>query len=134
MSKSKDVDVDPFAQFAAPGNESPKNDESDPFAAFAFGKKSSSSDSTASKTKEKSSKTAPGPKAGTSTSSSSSLLDSLNNLGQGGILDNTELDLNDSADSDPVAEDMECRNKARALLGAIPAARRMSKQREERED
>ena len=38
------------------------------------------------------------------------------------------------ADSDPVAEDMECRNKARALLGAIPAARRMSKQREERED
>ena len=38
------------------------------------------------------------------------------------------------ADSDPVAEDMECRNKARALLGAIPAARRKSKQRVERED
>ena len=33
------------------------------------------------------------------------------------------------ADSDPHAEDLECRNKARALLGAIPAARRMSKQR-----
>ena len=33
------------------------------------------------------------------------------------------------ADSDPKAEDLECRNKARALLGAIPAARRMSKQR-----
>ena len=34
------------------------------------------------------------------------------------------------ADSDPDAEDLECRNKARALLGAIPAARRMSKQRQ----
>ena len=33
------------------------------------------------------------------------------------------------ADSDPHAEDRECRNKARALLGAIPAARRMSSQR-----
>jgi anthranilate synthase component 1 len=34
------------------------------------------------------------------------------------------------ADSDPHAEDLECRNKARALLGAIPAARRMSRQRQ----
>ncbi len=33
------------------------------------------------------------------------------------------------ADSDPIAEDLECKNKAQALLGAIPAARRMSKQR-----
>ena len=34
------------------------------------------------------------------------------------------------ADSDPHAEDRECRNKARALLGAIPAARRMTSQRQ----
>ena len=34
------------------------------------------------------------------------------------------------ADSDPHAEDQECRNKARALLGAIPAARKMSRQRQ----
>ena len=33
------------------------------------------------------------------------------------------------ADSDPHAEDRECWNKARALLGAIPSARRMSSQR-----
>ena len=32
------------------------------------------------------------------------------------------------ADSDPKAEDLECRNNARALLGAIPAARRMTNQ------
>jgi anthranilate synthase component 1 len=30
------------------------------------------------------------------------------------------------ADSDPAAEDLECRNKAAALLAAVPAARRMS--------
>jgi anthranilate synthase component I len=30
------------------------------------------------------------------------------------------------ADSDPELEDLECRNKARALLAAVPAARRMS--------
>ena len=30
------------------------------------------------------------------------------------------------ADSDPAAEDEECRNKAKALLAAVPAARRMS--------
>jgi anthranilate synthase component 1 len=29
------------------------------------------------------------------------------------------------ADSDPADEDLECRNKARALLAAVPAARRM---------
>ena len=34
------------------------------------------------------------------------------------------------ADSDPHSEDQECRNKARALLGAIPAARKMSRQRQ----
>ena len=33
------------------------------------------------------------------------------------------------ADSDPVAEDEECRAKARALLAAVPAARRMSRKR-----
>jgi anthranilate synthase component I len=31
------------------------------------------------------------------------------------------------ADSDPELEDLECRNKARALLAAVPAARRMSR-------
>jgi anthranilate synthase component 1 len=30
------------------------------------------------------------------------------------------------ADSDPEKEDLECRNKAAALLAAVPAARRMS--------
>jgi anthranilate synthase component 1 len=30
------------------------------------------------------------------------------------------------ADSDPADEDLECRNKARALLAAVPAARRMT--------
>ncbi|MEK7410450.1 MAG: chorismate-binding protein, partial [Actinomycetota bacterium] len=30
------------------------------------------------------------------------------------------------ADSDPPDEDLECRNKAAALLAAVPAARRMS--------
>ena len=30
------------------------------------------------------------------------------------------------ADCDPDAEDLECRNKAEALLAAVPAARRMS--------
>jgi anthranilate synthase component 1 len=30
------------------------------------------------------------------------------------------------ADSDPVLEDLECRNKAAALLAAVPAARRMT--------
>ena len=30
------------------------------------------------------------------------------------------------ADSDPAQEDLECRNKAAALLAAVPAARRMS--------
>ena len=30
------------------------------------------------------------------------------------------------ADSDPAAEDEECWNKAKALLAAVPAARRMS--------
>jgi anthranilate synthase component 1 len=34
------------------------------------------------------------------------------------------------ADSDPEAEDEECRNKAAALLAAVPAARRMRKQRD----
>ena len=33
------------------------------------------------------------------------------------------------ADSDPELEDLECRNKAAALLAAVPAARRMSAQR-----
>jgi anthranilate synthase component 1 len=30
------------------------------------------------------------------------------------------------ADSDPTDEDLECRNKAAALLAAVPGARRMS--------
>jgi anthranilate synthase component 1 len=30
------------------------------------------------------------------------------------------------ADSVPAHEDLECRNKARALLAAVPAARRMT--------
>jgi anthranilate synthase component 1 len=30
------------------------------------------------------------------------------------------------ADSDPELEDLECRNKAAALLAAVPAARRMT--------
>jgi anthranilate synthase component 1 len=30
------------------------------------------------------------------------------------------------ADSDPASEDLECRNKAAALLAAVPAARRMT--------
>lgn len=33
------------------------------------------------------------------------------------------------ADSDPDLEDLECRNKAAALLSAVPAARRMSQKR-----
>jgi anthranilate synthase component 1 len=33
------------------------------------------------------------------------------------------------ADSDPELEDLECRNKAAALLAAVPAARRMTKAR-----
>ncbi|MBW3642909.1 MAG: chorismate-binding protein, partial [Actinobacteria bacterium] len=33
------------------------------------------------------------------------------------------------ADSDPAAEDQECRNKAAALLAAIPAARKLSADR-----
>ena len=33
------------------------------------------------------------------------------------------------ADSDPEAEDEECRNKAAALLAAVPAARRMRRRR-----
>ena len=33
------------------------------------------------------------------------------------------------ADSDPALEHLECQNKARALLVAIPAARRMTAQR-----
>ncbi len=36
------------------------------------------------------------------------------------------------ADSDPADEDLECRNKARALLAAVPAARRMSAKRRAR--
>ena len=36
------------------------------------------------------------------------------------------------ADSDPAAEDEECRNKAAALLAAVPAARRMTAQRAQR--
>jgi anthranilate synthase component 1 len=35
------------------------------------------------------------------------------------------------ADSDPDDEDLECRNKAAALLAAVPAARRMTKARKE---
>jgi anthranilate synthase component 1 len=34
------------------------------------------------------------------------------------------------ADSDPEAEDEECRNKAAALLAAVPAARRMRRRRD----
>ena len=33
------------------------------------------------------------------------------------------------ADSDPQLEEYECRNKAAALLAAVPAARRMTKKR-----
>jgi anthranilate synthase component I len=33
------------------------------------------------------------------------------------------------ADSDPASEDLECRNKAAALLAAIPSARRMRRER-----
>jgi anthranilate synthase component 1 len=36
------------------------------------------------------------------------------------------------ADSDPDLEDLECRNKAAALLAAVPAARRMAAARMER--
>jgi anthranilate synthase component 1 len=36
------------------------------------------------------------------------------------------------ADSDPELEDLECRNKAAALLAAVPAARRMAAARMER--
>jgi anthranilate synthase component I len=36
------------------------------------------------------------------------------------------------ADSVPEHEDLECRNKARALLAAVPAARRMSAARRAR--
>ena len=36
------------------------------------------------------------------------------------------------ADSDPALEDLECRNKAAALLAAIPAARRMTEARQNR--
>ena len=36
------------------------------------------------------------------------------------------------ADSDPALEDLECRNKAAALLAAVPAARRMTAARQER--
>jgi anthranilate synthase component 1 len=35
------------------------------------------------------------------------------------------------ADSDPELEDLECRNKAAALLAAVPAARRMAAARME---
>ena len=35
------------------------------------------------------------------------------------------------ADSDPDDEDLECRNKAAALLAAVPAARRMTRRRRE---
>jgi anthranilate synthase component 1 len=38
------------------------------------------------------------------------------------------------ADSDPAQEDLECRNKAAALLAAVPAARRMSAKRAEVEE
>jgi anthranilate synthase component 1 len=34
------------------------------------------------------------------------------------------------ADSDPALEDLECRNKAAALLAAVPAARRMTEARQ----
>jgi anthranilate synthase component 1 len=34
------------------------------------------------------------------------------------------------ADSDPQLEDLECRNKAAALLAAVPAARRMTEARQ----
>ena len=37
------------------------------------------------------------------------------------------------ADSDPDEEDLECRNKAAALLAAVPAARRMTAARAERD-
>jgi len=37
------------------------------------------------------------------------------------------------ADSVPEHEELECRNKARALLGAVPAARRMTRARREAE-
>ena len=33
------------------------------------------------------------------------------------------------ADSDPASEDLECANKAAALLAAVPGARRMTAQR-----
>ena len=36
------------------------------------------------------------------------------------------------ADSDPADEDLECHNKARALLATVPAARRMTERRRER--
>jgi anthranilate synthase component 1 len=35
------------------------------------------------------------------------------------------------ADSDPADEDLECENKARALLATIPAAERMTQRRRE---
>jgi anthranilate synthase component I len=35
------------------------------------------------------------------------------------------------ADSDPADEDLECRNKAAALLAAVPGARRISRARRE---
>jgi hypothetical protein len=38
------------------------------------------------------------------------------------------------ADSDPQAEDEECRNKAAALLAAVPAARRMRSRSEDRSE
>ena len=34
-------------------------------------------------------------------------------------------------DSDPADEDLECENKARALLATIPAAERMTQRRKE---
>jgi anthranilate synthase component 1 len=37
------------------------------------------------------------------------------------------------ADSDPDDEDLECRNKAAALLAAVPAARRMTRARKEQQ-
>jgi anthranilate synthase component 1 len=36
------------------------------------------------------------------------------------------------ADSDPAMEDLECRNKAAALLAAVPGARRITAARRER--
>ncbi|HEX9970351.1 MAG TPA: chorismate-binding protein, partial [Acidimicrobiales bacterium] len=36
------------------------------------------------------------------------------------------------ADSDPASEDLECRNKAAALLSAVPAARRITAARHNR--